>query len=422
MNKYLKILFLSLFFFTSLLDSIIFSQNKAIDKFRKKKEEKKVSEKKMKEKIKKILEEGIKKNKPKEEIPLEELIVPVIAFRIKRTDFKEVIPIMGTIKPFEEVKLKFEVKGKIKKVYKKEGEEVEEGETLAELEEEDFLLREEFAKNKYIAEKNIYLSMEKEYKLKEKLYKKGAILKEKLEELELKLEAQKYKMKAAESEWKLAHQDLKKIKIISPCKGVLDEKKVEEGEAISPQDEAFTILKVDKVYAEVGITEKDISKVKKGQRAQIKTDAYSGKEFSGIVKNILPSIKGISRTLALKIEIDNEKGMLLPGMFVRGDIILADLKDIYIIPKDALLNLGYLKYGLLIITPTEELIQEKLEREGIKGKVSLKEVGVGYRGERYAQVIGVKEGELVVLQTTQILAPNAWVKIISIEEYQEEGE
>jgi len=387
-----------------------FCQEKAIDKFRKEKEE----TKKGKDLEKEV--EKIKKLRGREKIPLEEIVIPVIAFRIKKVDFKETIPILGTIKPFEKIKLKFEIKGKVKRVYKKEGEEVKKGEILAELDENEFLLREDYAKNKYIAEKNTYLSMEKEYQLKEKLYEKGAILKDKLEEAKLKLEAQKYKMKAAESEWQLAQEDLKKIKLISPCNGVIDEKKIEEGEIAFPQDEVFTILKVDKVYAEVGITEKDIAKVKKGLKAQIKTDAYPQEKFSGVVKNILPSIKGISRTLTLKIEIDNKKGLLLPGMFIRGDIILADLKDVYVVPKEALLKTGS-QYIMVFIKPQEKITQEKLEKEGVKGIIEIRGVEVKYVGEKYVQVSGVKEGELIVFQATKTLSPASSVKIISIEEY-----
>lgn len=414
--KILKLL-LSTFLVYNLIG---FSQEKAIDKFRKREEKPKkketLEEKALKKKVEKIMKESLKKLKEKEKIPLEEVTTPVIAFRVKKVDFKETIPILGTIKPFEEIKLKFETKGKVKKVYKKEGERLKKGDILAELDESEFLLREEYAKNKYIAEKNTYLSMEKEYQLKEKLYKKGAILKDKLEEAKLKLEAQKYRMKAAESEWRLAQEDLKKLKIVSPCNGVIDEKKIEEGEVVSPQDEAFTILKVDKVYAEVGITEKDIAKVKKGLKAQIKTDAYPQEEFSGIVKNILPSIKGISRTLTLKIEIDNKKGLLLPGMFIRGDIILADLKDVYVVPKESLLKAGS-RYIMIFIKPQEKVTQEKLEKEGIKGTIEVRNVEVKYVGEKYAQVSGVEENELIVFQATKTLSPTLPIKIISIEEY-----
>ncbi len=419
--KILKLLFL-IFLIYNLAG---FCQEKAIDKFRKREEKlkkrKALEEKTLEKKIEKIMKKTSKKLKGKEKIPLEEAAVPVIAFRIKKVNFKETIPVLGTIKPFEKIKLKFEIKGKVKKVYKNEGERVKKDEVLAELDENEFLLRVEYAKNKYIAEKNTYLSMEKEYQLKKRLYEKGAILKDKLEEIRLKLEAQKYRMKAAESEWQLTQEDLKKIKLICPSNGVIDEKKIEEGEIVSSQDEAFTILKVDKVYAEVGITEKDIAKVKKGLKAQIKTDAYPQEEFSGVVKNILPSIKGISRTLTLKIEIDNKKGLLLPGMFIRGDIILADLKNAYIVPKGSLLKAGS-QYIIILIKPQEKITQEKLEKEGIKGIIEVRNVGVKYVGEKYVQITDVGENELIVLQATKTLSPSSPVKVINIEEYQKGGE
>lgn len=394
-------------------------EKKAIERF---KRAKKVEEKPemLGEKVRKEAEKKaskILKEISEKEMPQAKEEAPVIAFKIKKVDFKETIPVLGTVTPFEEVKLKFEEKGKIKAVYKKEGEKVKKGDILAELDERDLKLREEYAKNKYESERNLYLSMQKEYELKKRLYEKGAILKEKLEELELKLESQKYKMKSARNEWELAKESLKKIALISPCEGVIDEKKIEVGEIVSPQDEAFTILKVDKVYAEVGITEKDITKIKRRQVTEIKVDAYPQEKFLGEIKNILPSLKGVSRTLTLKIEIDNTKRKLLSGMFVRGDIILADLKQVYVVPKDALIKLTSTEYALTLIETEGEINLKKLEKEGIKGKVILKMVKVGYRGEKYAQVTGVNDNDLVVLQTTGILSKGMPVKIISIEEY-----
>ncbi|MCM8827068.1 MAG: biotin/lipoyl-binding protein, partial [Candidatus Omnitrophica bacterium] len=131
--------------------------------------------------------------------------IPVMVYKLKRIPlFKDTIPILGTITPLETVNLKFSERGVVKKIYFKEGNQVKEGDLLAELEETEFILRRDYAKNKYESENSLLLSMEKEFQVKKALYDKGAILKEKIEEMELRIDSQRFRTESAKKEWELA--------------------------------------------------------------------------------------------------------------------------------------------------------------------------------------------------------------------------
>ena len=109
---------------------------------------------------------------PKQIAP--EVEIPVMTFRVKKIkSFKENIPILGTIVPFEEIELNFPERGLVKTVYVDVGDTVEKGQVLAELEDKDFILRCDYAENKYRSEHNLFLSMEKSYQIKERLYLMG---------------------------------------------------------------------------------------------------------------------------------------------------------------------------------------------------------------------------------------------------------
>lgn len=345
----------------------------------------------------------------------------VIVFVVPpRTDYQETVPILGTIAPFEKVELKFEEQGKVKKVYVEEGSRVKQGESLAELEEREFILKEEYAKNKYESEKNLFYAREKEYDLKKRLYEKGAILKEKLEEVEFELESQRSKMLSAQKEWDLAKENLKKVKLIAPCEGIIDEKEIEAGEFVTPQNKALTIIKVDKVYAEAGITEKEIPKINQNLTAVIKVDAYPENQFQGIIKTIHPSLKGFSRTLTVKIELDNTEGKLLAGMFLKGDIILVSFKNVHIVPAKSILPLGPAFNALPIVNLEREFTPEEKERGEAFGTIELRKIQVSYSGEEYAVVSGVSEGDLVIYQSTDPqLEAGKRVKIVNIVTYEE---
>ena len=234
--------------------------------------------------------------------------------------------------------------------------------------------------------------------------------------------AQKHKAESTKKEWELAEEMLKKIRLFSPARGKVDKKEIETGEFVGPEKDAFTILKIDKVYAEVGITEKDITKVEKGQTAKIKVDAYPNNEFQGTVKNIFPSVKGASRTLTLKIELDNQEYgyKLLPGMFLRGDIIIKEIEDTYIVPEDTLMQSGNQEYSLLMVEPKKEFSDEELAQGEGQGKVILRKVELIYKGAEYAAVSGVKEGDLVIVRSQGNIVPFTTTGIIiNVEEYEE---
>lgn len=403
-----------LIFFLTVNFEFCFPQSKAIERFRKKTQIKKTPKKPST-----ALPEK-KKETEKKPVTKKEEEIAAIVFKVKKTDYKESIPILGTISPFEKVELKFEESGRVKKIYVKEGSKVKKGEVLAELEESKFILEEEYAKNKYESEKSLFYAKKKEFNLKKRLYEKGAILKEKLEQVKFELDSQKFKMLSAQKEWELAKEKLKKAKLTAPSDGVIDEKEIEVGEFVSPQDKAFTLIKVKKVYAEVGINEKDIPKIKQNLPAIVKVSAYPTKQFYGKVKSIYPSLKGFSRTLTVKIELDNSEGKLFPGMFLKGEIILVSFKNVYVVPTKTILPLGPGFYALPLVKLERKFTPEEIEKGKAIGTIQLRKIHVLYIGEEYAVVSGVKEDELVIYQiTTPQIEAGKKVKIVSIITYEE---
>ncbi|MBN2483195.1 MAG: efflux RND transporter periplasmic adaptor subunit [Candidatus Omnitrophica bacterium] len=418
MKKTARFLYVSLVFLFS-FSLYTSAQDSALDKFRKRKEERE--------------EEPLEKksDRPKaaaaqddqETVPgTEKQEIPVMTFAVTRLpEFKETLSVLGTITPFTQVDLSFPLQGVVKKIYVEEGEEVEEGQLLAELDEKDFILRSEFSEGRYEAEASVLRSMDKELEIKEQLYEMGAILAQTIDKIKLQVEAQRHRAESAKKEWELAQEALKRIKLYSPARGKLDKRNIEEGEFVSPNQVAMTILKIDRVYADIGITERDISKVKRGQLAELSVEAYPQQVFQGSVTNISPSIKGSSRTLALRIEVDNKKYnyQLLPGMFVKGNIILSQLRNVYVVPKDSLFFTGN-TYGVYTVVPQGEFSYEDLEEGKLTGEFSVKNVVPVYMGEEYVAITqGLREGELVVTQMQGKVNPFAIAKIISIEQYEE---
>lgn len=342
--------------------------------------------------------------------------VAVRVIRVKPLDFEDVLPALGTVKGYSEVPLKFEVNGIIKEIKVKEGDRAQKGAVIAALKDEDAQLKLQYARKKFESAQAQYQSTDKKKEIFEGLYKAGAVIKQKFEEALLEAEAAKSQVAMAEAEIKIAEADLKKTILISPKDGIIGSKDVEAGEFVTPQNKVVSLYDIEKVYIELGIVEKDIEKIKLGQRAEVQFDTYPQKTFLGRVDNLVPVIEGKSRTLTAKVLLDNPEAMLLPGMFSRARVYLIELVNAIIVPKTSLLPIAPGVNIVPLINPAGGNLEE-IEKGAAVAQAELRKVTTGYTSADYVEIIeGLKEGDLVITETRGELKEGLKVKIVGIED------
>jgi membrane fusion protein (multidrug efflux system) len=340
--------------------------------------------------------------------------VLVRVFKVKATDFQDILPVMGTVKGKTEIELKFEVSGIIKSINFREGEKIKKGDLIACLDPKDLLLRVTYSKNKLNSAQAAYNSILKKLEVHKKLYEAGAILKSKFEEVELETESAKFQVETTKNELELVENELNKSCLYAAKDGVMGPRKKEEGEFVTPQDKMGSLLEISEVLVEVGVVERDIDKIKLGQKAKVYVDAHPNITFEGTMDSIYPIVEGKSRTLTVKIKVPNPEGLLFPGMFARAEILIVTLKDAFIIPSTCLVS-GGKGITLVPVIPKESL--EIGEDETQIGTVQLRRANLGYLTSDYAQIKeGLKADDFVVLEAQGELKDNAKVKIVGVEE------
>ena len=326
----------------------------------------------------------------------------VRCYRAAPTDFKDELPVLGTVKGALEIKLRFEVNGVVEVIDFREGDIIYKGDLIASLDKKDAQLKVEYAKSKLESAKLQALAAKKKLEIHGNLYDIGGIIRAKLEEVELEARSAALQVKSGKVELKSAESEIVKTSLYAPRDGVLGSRDVEVGEFVTPHDKVATLYGIGEVFVELGIVEKDIDKITLGQGVSVTVDAYPGEVFTGVIDNVFPVIEGKSRTLTVRVRIENPDAMLLPGMFSRAMITVAEFSDAIVVPS---LSLDRTDEGYKIFTVDEDNV------------VSARSVEVDYVTSDYTVIaFGIYEDDLVVVDSSQELKDGMVVNIIEVQE------
>lgn len=328
--------------------------------------------------------------------------VSVRAYKIGLTDFKDDLPVMGTVKGLLEIELKFEINGVVENINFREGDIIYKGDLIATLDKKDAQLKVDYSKSKLESAKVQLLAAQKKLEIHKNLYDIGGIIKAKLEEVELEVRSAEHQAKSAEVELKSAESELAKTNLYAPRDGVLGSRDAEVGEFVTPQNRVATLYEVKEVFVELGVVENDIDKIAPNQKVVVTVDAHPGMTFNGNVDYIFPVIEGKSRTLTVRVKLDNPDIMLLPGMFSRAMITVAEFKDAIVVPSLSL-NKGDEGYKVFVVDANNKVITRPVSVEYVTTDYSV--IGKG-----------LEPGELIVTETPQELKDEMLVEIIEVQE------
>ncbi len=139
------------------------------------------------------------------------------------------------------------------------------------------------------------------------------------------IQSAKANLKSLEASADLLKKNIEDCRVYAPSDGFVSKKYVEEGEMVSPQSSLMKISRLESVDLVIYLTEVEMAKVKLGQSADIKIDAYKDKTYNGKIiyispeaeftpKNIQTQDERTKLVFAVKIRIPNPQFELKPGM------------------------------------------------------------------------------------------------------------
>jgi Cu(I)/Ag(I) efflux system membrane fusion protein len=122
--------------------------------------------------------------------------------------------------------------------------------------------------------------------------------------------------------------------------GDLVEKMVVEGSAVQAGIKLMRIEDHSKLWLNVQVYEDQIPLVKLGQMIDATVDSAPGKVFTGPVMFIHPHIDHMTRTVTVRIALDNPSHELHPGMYATANIVTRPVADAVLVPREAVIDTG----------------------------------------------------------------------------------
>ena len=181
----------------------------------------------------------------------------------------------------------------------------------------------------------------------------------------------------------------KPLELKAPIDGVITERKSTVGELVGKETEIYTISDPADLWVIAEIKERDIGAIEVGQNASFTVLAYPDEGFHGKVVLIGNRVEAESRTMEVRIEVDNTGGRLKPGMFADVEIVTMIRQDALLMPDTALQTDG-----------SDQIVFVALDDSRFEKRVV--KTGMEQRG-RVAVLEGVKQGEKVVTEGSFIL-------------------
>lgn len=243
-----------------------------------------------------------------------------------------------------------------------------------------------------------------------RLVEAGALPRVQAETLEAQLrtaEAQIGQVQAGQSS---ARAQRARTVVRAPVSGTVALLTVHTGDTAIPQIPICSIVQSRHVKVNLRVTEQDFVRVEPGMEVTVSPPALPIAARTGIVSRVSPVLDPLTRTGLVEVRVDNEDGLLRPGMIIDAHIVLARRDGVTMAPARA-----------VVMTPETDTDRTALvfvgnipegQRDGVAERRAVR------LGQRYGQSIeiesGVSPGEALVVEGQHFLRDGAKIRIPAV--------
>lgn len=322
----------------------------------------------------------------------------VSAQRLEPVSWQGWVESFGVVEALTEVDVASELSGTVSAVYVDEGDRVEPGQLLLELDTRKRELALEQAKQQVertqIALKEAQLKLERRHSLAER----ETISQELLDNARLAVDAASATHQQALAARNLAERELADTRIISPTTGLVEVQRVEPGEPVQVGASLIKLQALGGVRVQTWVSEQDVLLLSAGDNAEVSVPGLPGESFAGLVEWVGVKADPATGNFQIKLILDSDHPGLRPGMTARTRMQAKAIDDVLILPETALLDRNRRRMVFVVEDGIAHL-REPVLSAGLSGRLQI--------------LTGLAPGERVITQGHQSLVDGSPVTVTS---------
>jgi membrane fusion protein (multidrug efflux system) len=264
---------------------------------------------------------------------------PIEVAEVTEKDVVEWIRAVGSVYADQRVNLSAEVGGRLAEITVEVGDLVQTGGLLAQLDDERLRIARDLARAEIEMAKANLAKSRRDAQRQRSLFRGQVSSEYSLEQADLKAKIDEGRLKVAQARLAVAERDLSDTSVLSPVDGEVARKHVEVGELIEDSTPLFAIVKIDRVKVVVHVSELEITRLRKGQVAEISVDGHPGVVFHGAVHTISAQADPQTRAFPVEILVTNDRAeKLLPGFIARVKIRTRTFEKAISLPEEVIVH------------------------------------------------------------------------------------
>lgn len=262
--------------------------------------------------------------------------------KIDKGDLMSIVSSTGTLSAVTTVQVGSQVSGTLSKIFVDFNNKVKEGQLLALIDTTFLAASVRDAESSFQkAAAQLELS-ESDFKRTEGLFKKNFASSSDYDLAKYNLKNAKTQVSSAQASLDRARINLKYASIRTPISGTVIARNVDVGQTVAASLSAPTLFLIandlSKMQILANVDESDIGQIKEGCKVRFTVQSYPTKKFTGISSQIRLQPTTIQNVVnyTVVVNVNNDDGLLLPGMTATIEFLLESATDVIRVPNSAL--------------------------------------------------------------------------------------
>ena len=327
-------------------------------------------------------------------------VVDVTTVRVHRGSIQQRVTAPGSLLARRESRIGAELRGRIQEIFVREGDRVEAGARLFQIDPEPFEVALRQAEAGLDLARSERRQIEADLARLQALHRKQIVSAEDLDRVKTQVAVARARERQASESVAMARHNLEQTLVVAPYAGSIAARLVDEGTTalVQPQTIVVVIHETAELEAEAHIPESQLSVVRVGDPAQIYVQGLA-QPIEAEVAAVGDTIDPTTRTYHVRLIVENADHRLKAGIFARIEILPQAKTEAVLVPREAVRTEGGHTRVLVV-------------RDGRAESVP---VQLGIVSQSEAEVLsGIRvDSEVIVGEAAQEIAPGMQVRVVA---------